>query len=359
MSTRMDKYGIDSHKLIYHVDRLNSWMNGENIYPIYMEASPSGACNHRCIYCGLDFMGYKPEFYDTQKFSKVLKELGGLGLKSIMYAGEGEPFLHKQFPLIIENTRAAGIDAAITTNAVLFKPEYADSILSNTQWIKVSINAGTAKTYSAIHKTCEDDFEKVINNMRHAAEVNKKNRYNCTLGMQMLLLTENKDEAVTLASIARDVGMEYLVIKPYSQHPQSITTKYNSITYKDYYDLADELEKLNTPDFNVVFRINAMKEWDENKKSYERCCALPFWSYIDSHGNVWGCSMYLRNDKFLYGNIFEQSFEVIWNGEKRKKSLLYTSTELDTSTCRVNCRMDKINSYLWNLKNPPAHINFI
>ncbi len=355
----MDKYRIDSHKLMYHIDRLNQWMKGDTIYPIYIEASPSGGCNHRCVYCGLDFMGYKPAFYDAEKFGTVLTELGRLGVKSIMYAGEGEPFLNRQFPQILANTRNAGIDAAITTNAVLFKEEYTEEVLANTQWIKVSINAGTAKTYAAIHGTNESDFAKVIKNMTHAADVKKKGGYKCALGMQMLLLPENSSEVCTLAEIARNAGMEYLVIKPYSQHPQSITTKYSDINYKDYYSLADELQKYNTPDFKCIFRLNTMKKWDAGEKPYERCCALPFWSYIDSEGNVWGCSMYMKDQKFLYGNIFEQSFEAIWNGKRRRESLEYVAKELDPCNCRTNCRMDEINRYLWELKNPPEHVNFI
>ncbi|HAB51888.1 MAG TPA: radical SAM protein, partial [Ignavibacteriales bacterium] len=51
----MDKYRIDSHKLMYHVSRINDWLEGKIIYPIYAEISPSGACNHRCTYCALDF----------------------------------------------------------------------------------------------------------------------------------------------------------------------------------------------------------------------------------------------------------------------------------------------------------------
>lgn len=53
----MDKYRIDSHKLIYHVSRVNDWLNGKLIYPIYMEISPIGSCNHRCIFCAYDFIG--------------------------------------------------------------------------------------------------------------------------------------------------------------------------------------------------------------------------------------------------------------------------------------------------------------
>ena len=45
--------------------------------------------------------------------------------------------------------------------------------------------------------------------------------------------------------------------------------------------------------------------------------------------------------------------------EKRRKSLLLLENELDIKDCRVNCRMDEINRYLWRLKNPHLHENFI
>ncbi len=57
-----DKYKIDSHKLIYHIPRVNDWLDGKTIYPLYMEISPSGACNHRCTFCGLDFMEYQSRY---------------------------------------------------------------------------------------------------------------------------------------------------------------------------------------------------------------------------------------------------------------------------------------------------------
>ncbi len=87
--------------------------------------------------------------------------------------------------------------------------------------------------------------------------------------------------------------------------------------------------------------------------------ALPFWSYIDAGGNVWGCSVYLGDERFKYGNIFENSYKDIWEGEKREESLKWVEKELKTTSCRVNCRMDEINQYLWNLSYPPDHVNFI
>jgi len=355
----MDKFRIDSHKLIYHVQRVNDWLRGKIIYPIYMEISPSGACNQRCTYCGLDFMEYKPRYLKIDILKKRLSELSTLGLKSIMYAGEGEPFLHKDIVEIIKNTRKSGIDVATTTNGVLFKRDIIDNILPDMEWIKVSINGATKETYARISQCKPGNFELVVENMTYAAQVKKDKGYSCTLGMQLLLLPDNYHEAVALAKLAREIGMNYLVIKPYSQHPQSKTKRYSAIKYNQYEYLWDELKELEDDDFSVIFRINTMRKWDKADKHYHQCLALPFWSYIDAGGNVWGCLEYLGNEKFLYGNIYEQTFKEIWQGEKRLESLNWVEENMDASKCRVNCHMDEINKYLRELKSPPEHVNFI
>lgn len=355
----MDKFQIDSHKLIYHPQRVSDWFAGKNIYPIYMELSPTSACNHRCVFCGLDFAGHKKQFLDTARLDVILKELGALGIKSIMYAGEGEPFLHKDMVDIIKQTRNSGIDAAVTTNGVLMTPEVSEQIMGLTEWIKVSCNAGTPETYSKIHRTSRDDFDTVLENLRHAVEIKRKKNYACTLGAQILLLPENEDEIEKLAVEVRTIGIDYLVVKPYSQHPQSRTEKYKNIKYLDGLELAARLKGLNTKKFNLVFRLASMENWDNQVKGYARCLALPFWSYIDAAGNVWGCSVYLMDDRFLYGNIYEENFEAIWNGDRRRRSLEWVRDHLDAQFCRVNCRMDSINRYLHALKSLPPHVNFI
>lgn len=354
-----DKYRIDSHKLIYHVSRVSDWLDGKLIYPVYMELSPSGICNHRCEFCGLDFMEYQKRFLDTAILKERLTEMGRLGVKSIMYGGEGEPFLHPDMVELILHTKRSGIDVAMTTNGVLYGPAKSEATLAAIEWVKVSIAAGTAGTYAKLHNTKPADFDRVIENMSHAARFKSENGLGCTLGMQMLLLPDNRHEAVTLARIARDIGMDYLVIKPYSQHPQSKTRQYSEIAYADAQRLEDELQEFNTDRFNVIFRARAMQKWDNASRPYTKCLALPFWSYIDAGGNVWGCSVFLRDDRFLYGNIYEQTFKEIWEGEKRLASLRWVENEMDASDCRVNCRMDEINRYLWELKFPPAHVNFI
>ena len=54
----MNDFRIDSHKLLFHPRRVADWLEGKPIAPLYLEVSPSGMCNHRCRFCGMDYVGY-------------------------------------------------------------------------------------------------------------------------------------------------------------------------------------------------------------------------------------------------------------------------------------------------------------
>jgi len=354
-----DEFRIDSHKLIFHPRRVSDWLAGKQIYPIYAELSPSGACNHRCTFCALDYMEYKPRFLKTDILKERLTEMGRLGLRSIMYGGEGEPFLHKDMGEIIVHTKKSGIDVGITTNAALLSSKLAEQILPSTSWIKVSLNAGCPETYSKVHRTKPEDFERVFQNLAEALRIKQKTGAACTLGVQILLLPENANEVELLAEKAKDTGLRYVVVKPYSQHHKSKTQTYRDVDYTQFNHLKGKLARFQDKDFSVIFREQTMKKMKRSVRGYERCLALPFWSYIDAGGNVWGCSAYLSDERFQYGNIYEQTFEQIWTGPLRQANLKMVAEQIDPEECRMNCRMDEINLYLWELTHPKDHVNFI
>ena len=89
----MDEYNIDAHKLIYHPDRVAAWNAAENweslkkIYPLYIEVSPAGACNHRCAFCAVDYLDYRPQFLSVDIMERRMTEMARAGVKSIMFAG--------------------------------------------------------------------------------------------------------------------------------------------------------------------------------------------------------------------------------------------------------------------------------
>ncbi len=366
----MDLYRIDSHKLMYHPDRIaqwqkagDEWEKAKSVYPLYVEIAPAGACNHRCTFCAVDYIGYKTRSLEKDLLKRRVAEMAERGVKSIMYAGEGEPLLHRHIGEIIVHTKKVGIDVSLTTNAVALNEHLIQEALGSVTWIKASVNAGTRETYAAIHQTKADDFDRVFRNLAKAAEVKQANRYACTIGVQMVLLPENQHEAVTLTSRAKDAGADYVVIKPYSQHlmsPGTMEKDYKDFDYSRIFPMENELIALEDSRFKVIFRRRTMEKLLEGDRHYSVCQATPFfWAYVMANGEVYGCSAYLEDPRFCYGNINEKSFPEIWEGEVRQRNFHHVRHELNIYECRQNCRMDEVNRYLWDLQHPPAHVNFI
>lgn len=365
-----DRFAIDSHKLIYHPKRVaqfldagDDWEKMKQVYPVYVEVSPVGACNHRCTFCAVDYIGYNPVRLELDVARRMLADMGRLGVKSVMFAGEGEPMLHKEIHKMVVAAAEAGIDTSFTTNATVVSDAFLAEALPHVSWIKVSLNAGTAETYARIHQTRAADFDKVCNNLRRLTAERNTRQLKCTLGAQILLLPENAAEIVSLAKLCRDdLGLDYLVVKPYSQHNFSITQTYRDVDYQPYLFLQTQLAELCTDRFQVVFRDNTMhKHGNGQEERYPRCLATPaFWAYVMATGAVYGCSAYLLDQRFDYGNVNAQDFQSIWQGERRRESFRFVRHELDIHACRVNCRMDEVNRYLDRIVNARVdHVNFI
>jgi len=353
----IDEHAIDSHKLHLHPQEVNKWLNGnkQGVFPLYVEISPVGHCNHRCTFCAVDYIGYKVRKIEVQRMKIILDDMSRYGVKSIMYAGEGEPLLHPDIGEIINYTKSVGIDVGITTNGVALTEKLVNECLDSITWIKVSMNGGEI-SYGKVHQTKQKDYETVLKNLAYA----KGRRKQTTLGIQTVILPENVGELEQIGRRGQEAGADYYVLKPYSQHKKSWTDTYKGIKYADYVDAVNSAVSMSCEEFKVIARINSMSQWDEGKPKYQKCYSTPyFWAYIMATGDVYGCSAYLLDDRFNYGNINKELFSAVWLGDKRKESMRYVENDLCIDECRMNCRMDKVNQYLWELKNPKEHVNFI
>ena len=368
--TEIDQYSIDNHKLHLHPQRVAQWLDAgsdwdklKKVYPIYVEIASQGSCNHRCIFCSVDYIGYKNVSLNSDALYRCLRDMAEHGIKSVMYAGEGEPLLARNIGSTINYTKEVGIDVAVTTNATALTDRLARECLSSITWVKASINGGTPEIYANIHKTKELDFHRVIDNLANAVQLRDDNGWKTTIGAQIVLIPENRNSVAQLAGIARGIGLDYLVVKPYSQNPNSVETAargYDQFDYRHCENLAKELAEFNSDKFKVVYRERTMATLAQLDRAYPKCQSTPmFWAYIMANGDVYGCGAHLLDDKFRYGNINEQSFSEIWEGDKRKANVEYVANQLDISTCRKNCRMEHVNRYLWETKNPKEHVNFI
>jgi len=346
------KSEISNHKLMYHPRRVAEWKEKGDCYPIYVEVGLTNACNQRCVFCALDFVDFGKDYIDKNIMLSTLENMAKKGVKSIMFAGEGEPLLHEDAGLFVQKAKKEGLDVSITTNGLAFTENKREVCLPNLSWIRFSVDAGSQKTYSKIHGTGNDSFKKVIYNIERSVIFKQKNDLKTNIGIQFLMLPQSMKEGKDLAKICKDIGVDNLQLKPYSHHPKSNNNFV--VNSKDYNKLEEDLIKFNSKNFKVIFR-KATIQRIESGINYKKCYGLPFFALIDSKANVIPCNLYYNNKKFTYGNLYENSFSEIWKGEKRKSIL----NKIDMDKCRKGCRLDVINRYLDRIQHPELHDNFI
>lgn len=354
-------YHIDGHKLFWHLDRVAAWQAGELIAPVYVEISPVSYCNHRCIFCALDFAQGDHQTLDADILCSRLQEMGRLGVRSIMLAGEGEPLLHKGLPRIVATAKEAGIDVSITSNGTVGTPELWAQLLPHLSWLRFSMDAASASVHSAVHRVDERMFEKTIASIRAALDVRKQQGGDVTIGVQYLMIQQNLHDIDNAIRLYDGIGVDYISFKPYSEHPQMLNK--SGFVYSK--ELLHEVESLiesysGRTSAQLIYRKVASENYAGGDIGFTACRALPFWGYISSKGDFHTCSVFLNDERFIVGNIYQNTMEQILFGEKRRASVEYGCKDLEVGyECRLNCRMARINEFLEFIAIRPHHVNFI
>lgn len=363
-------------KILFHKEWLKRWKEDPfSIFPIYAEIAPVGYCNHRCIFCNFDFLGYRKIKLSSQILKERVTEMAAMGMKAIQYAGEGESLLHRDMADIAIHTKNLGIEVAMLTNGVWLIKKFVDKALGAFSWFQVSLDAATAETHSKIHCAPLSNFPHIIKNLAYAVKIRDQEHFSCDIGVQMVLLPINYHEAVPLVRLLKEIGVNYLTVKPYSHHSLRLRKKEdilgNNFDYSKLFYLEDELKKAADRKIDIDFRKTYMAEL-QMERSYSRCLAVPMaWVYICADGSVYSCSGFLGDERFRLGNINEQTFEEIWFSKKRKEQIEMMKDFDAKQYCREGCRMKMTNKTLLRIQGGellndmkisdkvPRRVNFI
>lgn len=355
----VSRLSLDSHKLNYHPQRVTEFLSGGDCTPLYMEVSPVGLCNHRCVFCAYDYIGYPNRKLDSGSFLDFVTDISKAGLKSMLYAGEGEPLVHPDIVQFINHTKKCGIDVGVFTNGQLLDEKKIKAILPDLTFIRFSFNGGNAQNYADIHEVKEAVFDKVVHNISATCALKKQNNLQVDIGAQFVLLPENIDYLIEAVRILKHCGVDYLSIKPFVQQNEAQHYQMKrQFSLSELQELIALCKKEEDDGFQVQFRENAFECY--GKRDYHNCYGTSFITVLNSAGELGSCLPYWDNPEFIYGNIHQHSFDEIWNGDKRKKIKSHLEKTLDTHQCPPNCRPNAINSYLSDIiERDVKHINFI
>jgi len=366
-----NKLILDGCKLQWHEERVNKWLNGERIAPITIDCALTTRCSYRCKYCygQMQLINQTPNL-SPEVIDNFLDDAAEIGVKAISFVSDGESTCNPYLYDAIIRGKRNGMDMALGTNGYLLKDDRLEEILPCLTYLRFNISAGEKDAYCDIHGVKEECYDKVISTIKNAVNIKKKNNLPVTIGLQMVLIPELKDQIIPLTKLGKELGVDYLVIKHCSDDEKHTL----GIDYEKYYDMEDLLHEAESfSDDNYQVSVKWSKIMSGGTRCYSRCFGPQFQLQMSGSGIVAPCGSFFNDEykKYHIGDITKTRFKDIWNSDRYWEVMkLITSDEFDARTdCASLCLQHKVNEFLDELnkgatfkkpdKECPQHVNFI
>ena len=366
---------LDSHKLSYHFERVKAWENGEKIAPVCVDMALTRACGAMCSFCYA--MVQEPQeraSIKTKDALNLLDDFSEIGVKAVSLISDGESTLSKAYVPFIQHASKIGIDVGNATNGWEFEKEKVDQVLPHLTWVRFTVAAGTPEGYSKIMFKSEKEtsvFERAMKNIKYAVDLKNKLNLKVTLGIQMVLLPEFKDEIIPFSKLALDLGVDYGVIKHCSDDEFG-TLGVDYSKYEDMYDLLKKAENLSNEKTKIIVKWSKIK--DKGIPTYNRFYGPQFLLQISGSGLVAPSGMFFnaRYSKFHMGNFAEERFKDIFNSSRYKEIMDYLSSPyFDAQTMMGTLPIqhyvsEALDNHIKDIKKikpnsgeKPLHVNFL
>lgn len=375
VDTKEGKLILDSHKLPYHYDRVEEWENNKRVAPVSVDMALTRACGAMCSFCYA--MVQEPQERSTIKVKEALDladDFAEIGVKGVSLISDGESTLSKAYVPFIQHAKKIGIDIGNATNGWEWEPEKIDQVLEHLTWVRFTCAAGTPEGYAKImfkNKEYTHVFDRAMKHIKYAVDLKKKKNLKVTLGIQMVLMPEFKEEILPFAKLAVDLGVDYGVIKHCSDDEFG-TLGVDYSKYEEMYYLLEQAENLGNDQTKIIVKWDKIK--NKGKPTYNRFYGPQFLLQISGSGLVAPSGMFFnaRYSKFHIGNFVDERFKDIFKSERYWKIMNYlASPNFDAQTMMgtlpiqhyiseaLDNHIKGISRILKNEDTKPLHVNFL
>lgn len=371
---------LDTNKLALHPDRLQAFLNGERIAPITIDMALTQKCSYACTFCyaGLqqnpsapsDWPVYKRFLEDCTRIGHKKNE----GVKAISLVSDGESTESPYYQEFVQYAHELGIDIASGTNGLKLEKFDLEILVKSLTYLRLNFNAAHPEAYQQVMGCSDKGFRKVVEITENLLSIKAKTKSKVTIGYQMVLMPEYADQVLPLASMSRDLGLDYLVIKHCSDDEEGrLGVDYSWYTSEEANSLLTSAERFSTPSYSSQAKWSKIRTGRD--RIYSRCYGTPLLLQMSGTGIVAPCGSFFHKiytDKHI-GDIKEESFYDIWNSDKYQEVMNFLrSKKFDAkSMCATLCLQDKVNEELYKIIEldqplPQAqrtdnipHVNFI
>lgn len=329
VQTREGALILDSHKLSHHHDRVQAWESGERIAPVSVDMALTRACGAMCSFCyAMMQESQARSSIKTAHALNLLDDFATIGVRSVSLVSDGESTLSKAYVPFIQHAAKLGIDVGNATNAWEWEPEKIEQVLPHLTWVRFTVAAGRPESYAQImYKGPEhtEVFDRAIRHIKYAVDLKKRKGLGVTLGIQMVLMPQFKDEIIPFAQLGVDLGVDYAVIKHCSDDEQH-TLGIDYGKYEELYELLTQAESMSNEQTKVIVKWSKIRDGD--KPPYKRFYGPAFLLQISGSGLVAPSGMFFnaRHSKLHIGNYTEERFIDIWKSDRYWRAMDYLAS---------------------------------
>lgn len=295
--------------------------------PVHLQIEPTTVCNLKCAFCVREKNVFRPKSLSLEQFQNIFDQVRPV---RVTFAGDGEPTLCPDIWKMVAHARDRGAKTIITSNWTI-GPRIAEKALdAGLSALRVSIDAATASTYVAMRKA--DYHNVIVEGIRRLQEL-KRERGSTTpdVGFEYVVGRDNIHEMEAVLDLARDLGLCRVNFRPLNlvgieeregELLGGLTKeRYRNALHETHahaqrLGVATNLEEIIG--LLPFYEVRYAPEFNPEKRSPD--CIYPWVQvYVAVDGKVTPCCALQMDEGVSLGNMFEQGFDAVWNGQAYRK----------------------------------------
>jgi radical SAM protein with 4Fe4S-binding SPASM domain len=321
-----------------------------------MDIGVTKACNAKCIYCYGIFQKMTGEIVPADVLYRLFQDAPKLGIKSLTLTGDGEPTLNPGVYNAVTVGKANGLDIGFATNGIALTSDKIKVLLNSCTWLRFNLSAADQLSYKTIHGV--DAWNKVQANIWEATRLKRELGSKCTIGLQMVLIPEAEKSVLPESLFAIATGVDYFVIKQYSDPGCKEMSPFDLDRYDEMQRLLKVAAGMSTERTQIIPKFSTIAA--KGKRPYDNCVDCPLIFQISGNGKCYPCGFLFGDEEYCYGDLNKQSLQEILDSDRYWRIIHYMRHGFNVHTqCKGSCRHDKTNEFIWNYLQIPEHLNFI
>jgi MoaA/NifB/PqqE/SkfB family radical SAM enzyme len=253
-------------------------------------------------------------------------------LDRVVLHGLGEPLLNKDLPKMIRYLKERGTYVLFNSNGILLNEKRGQALIhAGLDEYRLSMDGSTREVYARVRGV--DAFDKIWRNVRAFIAMQKEqDAQKPAVSLWFTAMRENLQDLPGLIDLAAEAGVREVYMQRLVYFEAGLAASKQSLFRKASYDelmLVQRCEQ-QCKELGITFSAagsatpleSILRDFGERPWSG---CQRPYsLTYITSSGNVLSCcfapfghrsAKEYREERVL-GNIFQESIEEIWQGER-------------------------------------------